>query len=546
MYRAFRLEAEDAAGAYDGRSVTLQRASTPSREIAVHESIHERLFHETHDGIMHRLLIRRADLHGDAEAEEGSNLLMGETEFAHEAAASFLGIQALDDDDERAEVFCNMPPVCQTDYQVMAQVITPLTSSTYLAFCLGWSLAFWAFQSERLFETYCAGWESFDEVLARVPSPTDRMRAGVAFLRSSGPAWLAAALDAATSTFLEDGASIWDVHDDEQWRQQPKSSVGRFEAHLSAELWRWLREHGPLPTSGHEERPDGFDTWLLDQLDVPPEQKHLIIKGDTYDADPENELVLAIAGALRGGKARVTNPDVEQVERLRTRQPHDRGKALRRFTGHAPAAYFIGSATPCGTKGWAVYVYKQDRGSEWSSGGSALADRFIVVEDFAVDLISRLHHAHPWQIAAPSLFMAAVNSESLAARVDELDALIRDVPSSGDGSQRCDGPGWPLWYWTGDWPELLASPGAATSARQLELAGTGTTETYILHFARIEGLPGYLIKLAAPLPAEAVLRYEVALKTGGSLETIAEDEVTRICGQLSGYLAIVLQNWYLF
>jgi hypothetical protein len=303
---------------------------------------------------MHRLLIRRIDRQEDVEAEERADLLMGETEFAHEAAATFLGIQALDDENERADVFCNMPPAYQVHYQVMAEVITPLTSSTYLAFCLGWSLAFWAFHSERLFEICRDGWDAFYEILARVPSPTDRMRAGVAFLRSSGPAWLAAALGAATSALSVEGTSAWDVHDDDQWRMQPKSSVGRLEAHLSAALWRWLREHGPLSSAGHEERPDGFDAWLLDQLDVPPEQRRLIIKHDTYDADPQNELVLAATGALRGGKARVTNPDAELLERLRTRQPHDRGKALRRFLSHSPALYFIGSATPCGTKGWAV------------------------------------------------------------------------------------------------------------------------------------------------------------------------------------------------
>jgi hypothetical protein len=175
-----------------------------------------------------------------------------------------------------------------------------------------------------------------------------------------------------------------------------------------------------------------------------------------------------------------------------------------------------------------------------------LTDRFIVVGDFALDLISRLRTARPWQADARTLFMAAVAGDSLATRMDELKRLIRHVSAIGDGSARREGPDWPLWYWTGDWPDLLASPGAATSARRLEPAGTGTTETYILHLARIDGLPGYLIKLAAPLPAEAVVRYEVALKAEGSLATIPDDEVTRVCGQLSGYLGIVLQNWYLF
>lgn len=546
MYRPFRSEAEDVAGAYDGRAVTLERAATTSREVAVHESIHEKLFHETFDGILHRLLILRVDLDGDTEASGRSDMLMGETEFAHEAAATFLGVQSLDDVDERAEVFCDFPPAYQTHYQVMAEVITPLTISTYLAYCLGWSLAFWTFHSGRLFEIFHGGWDAFDEVIAREPSPSERMRQGIAFLRGAGPAWLSEALDRATSTLTAEGMLTWDVHDDDQWRGQPKSAVGRFEAHLTAELWRWLRERGPLPSPGHEELPEGFDAWLLDQLDVGPEQRHLIIKGDTYDAEPENEPVLAVNGALRGGKARVINPDTRRIERVRTRQPHDRSKALRRFLQHSPAVYFIGSASPCGTKGWAVYVYKGDPEAVAAAGGSMVVDRFIVVEDFAIDLIAKVRDARVRQGGGRNLFMVAVDALSLADRVEDLDPLIRDVPSAGDKSVRCAGPDWPLWYWNDDWPNLLACPGAATSARRLGIAGTGTEETYVLHVARIDGLPGYLVKLAAPMSADAVLRYEVALKADSLLNTISDDEMERVCGHLSGYLSIVLENWYSF
>ncbi len=546
MYRAFRSEAEDVAGAYDGRAITLDRASTTSREVAVHESIHERLFHETFDGILHRLLILRVDLDDDIEASGRSDLLMEETEFAHEAAATFLGVQSLDDADERAQVFCGFPPAYQIHYQVMAEVINPLTSSTYLAYCLGWSLAFWAFQSGRLVAIFRDGWDAFDEVLAREASPSIRMRAGVELLRGAGSVWLSTALDRATFTLTAEGVATWDVHDDDQWREQPQAALGWFEAHLSAELWRWLRQNGPYPSSKHDDLPDGFDTWLLEQLDVPTEQQRLVIKNDAYDADPENKPLLAVIGALRGGKARIKNSDTQRIERVRTRQPLDRNKALRRFLGHSPATYFIGSASPCGTKGWAVYVYKGDPVAVAAADGTMVVDRFIVVENFAIALIARVRDARVWQGSGRNLFMVAVDSQNLANRVEELDGLIRGLPSVGDGSVRRRGPDWPLWYWNDDWPNLLACPGAATSARRLQIAGTGKDETYVLHVARIDGLPGYLIKLAPPMSANAVLEYEVSLNAEGKLDAISDDETDSVCAHLSGYLSIILENWHSF
>lgn len=193
-----------------------------------------------------------------------------------------------------------------------------------------------------------------------------------------------------------------------------------------------------------------------------------------------------------------------------------------------------------------MYVYKGDLEAVSAAGGSMVVDRFIVVEDFAIGLIAKVRDARVWQGGGKNLFMAAVDSRNLAHRVKDLEPLIRDVPSAGDGSVRCAGPDWPLWYWNDDWPNLLACPGAATAARRLGIAGTGIDETYVLHVARIDGLPGYLIKLAAPMSADAVLRYEVALKVDSRLQTISDDEMERVYGHLSGYLSIVLENWYSF
>lgn len=546
-FRIFKAEADEVLGTFDGRAITIERGSTASREVAVHEYIHERLFHETLDGVLHRVLIRRSDQDGDFEADDRSSRLMTETEFAHEAAATYLGVQALDGIEERADTFSQLPPEYQEHYKVMGDVITPLTSSTFLAFTLGWSLAFWAFHSARIFEIYQEGWNSFDAVLTRVPSPTERLRAGVVHLRTSGSAWLEAGLWAAASAYAEDGELPWDVHDDERWRAQPQSSIARLETLLSAALWRWLRDYAPCPSAGPEKRPEGFDRWLLDQLDVPPQQRELVVKDDAFDADPENELVLAATGALRAGRARVTNGSALKIERVPTRQPHDRRRALKRFLNQSPAMYFIGSASPCGTKGWAVHIYRRDALPGLAANESVIADRFIVVEDFALELISMLKSTAIMRDGdRRSLFMAAVHAATLETRLEDLKALLGSLPSVGASLTGWNSADWPLWYWTDDWPTLLSSSGAATGALRLELGGTGLTETYILHVAKMNGVPGYIIKLTAPLPGDAILRYEAALKSGGSLLSMPEEEIKNVTSGLSGYIGIVVENWYVF
>jgi hypothetical protein len=471
---------------------------------------------------------------------------MRETECAHEAAATYIGVQALDCLDERAKTFADLPPEYQAHYKVIGDAITPLTSSTYLAYSLGWSLAYWAFQSERLFEIFREGWSSFDAIMARVPSPTDRMLLGAGFLKDSGSVWLATGLEAAAGAYSEAGTLPWDVHDDEQWRAQPLSAVGRLEAHLSAALWRSLRDNAPVVSACAERRPEGFDRWLLDQLNLPPEQERLIVKDDAFDANPENELALAATAALRGGMARISNSNIQRIERARTRQSLDRRRAIARVESLSPAVYFVGSAAPTAGKGWAVYAYKRDARPGLAPNESALADRFIVVEDFAIDLVSRLQFAGPPKPRNGSLFMAPANAELLPYYSNKLRPLIGDLPSGGAQSGTQIGFDYPLWYWTGDWPDLLAEPGIATAALRLEPSGTGIKESYILHLARRRDIPGYFFRLTSPLAGDAILRYEVVLKASGSVCSIPDDEMERVFGSLSGYIGIILDNWYVF
>lgn len=546
MFRKFSAESREILGSYDGRAIEIGRGSTKSHEVEVHEFIHERIFHETLDGILHRLLIIEHDSGVVSEAENRSAYLMAETEQAHEAAATYLGVQALDDIDERAETFANLPGDYQRHYQLMGDVITPLTDSTFLAFSLGWSLAFWAFHSDRIYELYRAGWSDFDAVIERIPSPTERMHLGVNVLAKLGTAWLEAGLEAAAKSYSDAGLLPWDVHDDEQWRAQALPDVGRFESLLSASLWDWLRDNVPVGAASGIDRPDGFDRWLLDRLDVPAEQKELVVKDATFDADPNNEIIIAATAALRGGKARISNLDTYKIDRVRTRQPLDRRKAVARVDALLPAAFHVGAESPKKRSGWAVYAFRRTATAVLASNELTLEDRFIVAEDFALELLSRRQITGPRQSRNGGLLMAPADATLLPHYMDRLKGLIDGLPPGGAQADPPSGGDYPLWYWIGDWPELLSMPDICTASHRVEPLGTDKAERYILHLARAETIPGYFFRLTSPLPGGAILRYEDALKVRGALGTIPHDETMHVLKSLTPFIGIILDNWYVF
>lgn len=546
MYRKFLVEAMEVLGSYDGRKVEIERGSTSSLEVATHESIHERIFHETLDGVLHRLVIARADREKDKNFEARSDFLMDETKLAHEAAATYLGVQALDSLETRAQTFASLPPEYVGYYKVMADVITPLTSSTYLAFSLGWSLAYWAFQSDRLFTIFDKGWDSFEATIARIASPTERMLSGVRMLQVVGPAWLAAGLEAASRAYHGTATTPWDVHDDDAWRSQPLTEVGRLEAHLSAGLWKWLRDNAPIPSANSDDYPEGFTRWLFDGLDVPKEQRNLIVKDDAFDSDPANEGILAATKAMRAGKATISNSSTERIDRVRTRDHLDRRKAIARLESFSPAIYYVGSATPTGRKGWCVYIYKRGAQSTLPPGQSELADRFIVAEDFAIEILGRLKAARTDRASSASLFMVPADADLLPHYANKLRPLLAGLTPGGDQANVETGSAYPLWYWTDDWLNILSEPGTATAGLRLEPVGTELDEAYILHIARATDVPGYLFRLTSRMVGQDILRFEDTLKAEGRLSAIPEGEAQRVVRGLSGYVRIILENWYVF
>lgn len=546
MYRKFLTEALEVLGYYDGRGVVIERSSTTSREVAVHEAVHEQIFHKTVDGMLHQLVIRQLDEGGEVSADARSRFLIEDTLLAHEAAATFLGIQSLDSVDERAEAFASLPADYVGYYKVMGDVIGPLTQGTFLAYTLGWALAYWAFQSERILAVYEQGWPAFETIMEKVQSPTARMLLGVELLRERGREWLEAGLTAAAAAYSEDGTMPWDVHDDEQWRRHHSRDMGRFESHLSGALWRWLRDTVPIASTDVVKTSEGFHSWLMDGQGQPGRELQ-VIDDETFETHPDNELLMASGAALRSGRATILNSKAgsERIERMPTRDPLDRQRAVERIEKFSPAIYFAGSVTHEGRKWWAIYIYASDAVAGLRPGEHAIADRFLVAEDFAIAFIGHLQAVRGTRQHNGSLFMAPADAELLPYYTTKLQSVLAGLPSGGAQAAGDAAPDYPMWYWMGDWSDLLR-PGTATWATRFQPTGTGIPESYILHLARKPDAPGYFFRFTSLLPGEAILRYEDALRAGNALGSMPDDEARRILDSLSGHISIIFDNWYVF
>jgi hypothetical protein len=121
-----KLEARLAglAGVHSGAERALFDDQGADAATHMHESIHDRIFYETADGLLHlfaqRLESDAEDPKARAAAERLSRRLFDETRQAHEAAATYIGIEYLrvdiidprgtQCDDAAARVIASLPP----------------------------------------------------------------------------------------------------------------------------------------------------------------------------------------------------------------------------------------------------------------------------------------------------------------------------------------------------------------------------------------------------------------------------------------------------
>ncbi len=229
-----KLEAHLArlAGSHSGVERTLFDDLGADAATHMHESIHDRIFYETADGLLHLFAQR---LESDAEdpsargaAKRLSRRLFEETRQAHEAAATYIGIEYLrvdifhargaqSDDAPAARAIASLPPEYVTYRELFRRLLDRRLATPWLRLGFAWAITHWAFSSARL--GHALRW--FGEGLAEldeIPGPGARLAAARAAIENFGAdAWFETLMREIAARAAADGATWKDLDDPTEW-----------------------------------------------------------------------------------------------------------------------------------------------------------------------------------------------------------------------------------------------------------------------------------------------------------------------------------------
>lgn len=188
QFRQFRQEILSLAGFHTGAHLVIDEAHLNNLSVHSHELIHGRVFDETLDGSLHKIVLALLRENVDAsiasQLNDVNDFLFEDVLLPHERAATFLGIMAPTTADERTAARAALDER-YGEYFSFFERLLPWTDSTFVTFLLAFSFARFAFSSSRLAEMH------------------DVSSLNVARLREiDGPR---VRLEAAAAAFLEDG-----------------------------------------------------------------------------------------------------------------------------------------------------------------------------------------------------------------------------------------------------------------------------------------------------------------------------------------------------
>lgn len=263
-FRPFEVELGDTLGWNDGSSLNVVEHAANDGMVFHHERIHGALVNTTVDGKVLMLLRiagpRLADRQHADELARASQYLLEGSRFAHECAATYLGVIHLETEQERAAALSRLPDQYRAYYDFMSSIVDGHCKSSFLRYVIAQSIAHFWFSSRALIELaradYCGAAIMRDEFC-----PDWRARASAAWLTQAGVgAAIAASVDAilaneqlcqAVRFFgVPDLTNAWS--DDSWWARQPRSIAGFIEELISATTFRYFLEHSDLRSAAEE------------------------------------------------------------------------------------------------------------------------------------------------------------------------------------------------------------------------------------------------------------------------------------------------------
>lgn len=217
--------------------------------VIYHEHIHDRIFNQTGDALLHRFLAAKGQ--SDGEAARAATFLLEDTRIAHERAATYLGIKQLETPDEREAELRLLPDAYVDYFGFFKQLLEPTLQSTFMQFAAAWAITVWAFQSTRLELLENDAWRDPD-ALAAIAGPTRRLDK-LARVVSGQAGWIRAAFKGVQKT-LRKRDIVWvDIDDEAEWLPDANSVKNQVtDRALTAAMSKWLAKNIQLPTMSAE------------------------------------------------------------------------------------------------------------------------------------------------------------------------------------------------------------------------------------------------------------------------------------------------------
>jgi hypothetical protein len=540
MFYAFEAEVSRLMGRYTLSRAEISREAADSHDIVVHEGIHERIIHDTMDGTLHAMIHHGGTSLGAERSRTYSARLLTESKFAHEAAATYLGVQSLDVAEERASARRKMPAAYRAYYQALDEPISKLTPSTYLSFMLGWTLGYWAFSSSRLAWIFERGWGDLEDALL-LPSPDQRLRGGLELLTPERAlAWKSEAVDHALKGLHDLGIDAWDFDEDRAWNERPREQQAQFEYLFGEKLGNWLTDELPFESSYSLYMPEGFGDWMIDFFVKNGVDLTVSRRDRAFEFDANRRLDRTKAQLDRVGRSVFFNPSPAVLPYVDTSTNDGVATFAKRLMAGTPA--FVGPPASGKERRWAVYVIADESGTD---GVDAQVDKFLVDYSFAWKVAADIGARASAKGLIECALITGANPATIGSLVQILGVaagLDRQNPNFLTALSAKFESTFPLWYWP-DWPSIYDFNNVRSTLATLEVSGTPYAETYTAHVASTSDFPGYFLCLKPRLVGHKILEFEAAAVAEGKIEEMPDDEASRVIRAAKWHIGGLLDRW---
>lgn len=257
-FRPLEAEIDGVLGWHDGFTLNVVEHSTNDGMVFNHERIHGTLINTTIDGKLLTLLRiagpRLDNLDHVEELHETSRYLFEGSRFAHESAATYLGIMTLDTEPERATALHRLPDQYRAYYEFMSAIVDAQCGSSFLCYVIAQAVAHFWFSSSALIELAGSGYRG-TVVMHENFLPDWRAHSSAHWLTHTG---VTEAISASIKAILEneqlrnlglffDASNIEKALNDESWWISQRSSVTTFvEEIISETSFRYFLTHSDL------------------------------------------------------------------------------------------------------------------------------------------------------------------------------------------------------------------------------------------------------------------------------------------------------------